>query len=115
MRKANLPEAAPCPVQTWLYSTARQGKKLSPGQSGDGFSLAHTFPEGTDQWCSDMVNGVLTAPDRYKICSQSWTLPILPPRPLIACPSPPCDPKALWNCPNYHSVESQELTMMNNF
>src|ERR1700745_2145131 len=105
MRQANLPQAAPCPVQTSLYSTARQGKKPSPGQSGDGFSLAHTFPEGTDQWCSDMVNGVLTAQDRHQICSQCWTLPIWRPRPLIACPSPPCDPDALSNCPNHDSVE----------
>ena len=41
-------------------------KKPSPGQSGDGFSLAPTCPEGTDEWCSDMVNGALTALDGYK-------------------------------------------------
>jgi hypothetical protein len=77
MRKANLPQAAPYPVQTWFHSTARKGKRPSPGKSGDGFSLAHTCPEGTDEWCSDMVNGVLTAQDGLIICSQSRTLLIL--------------------------------------
>jgi hypothetical protein len=62
-----------------LLHGSEKEKKPSPGQNGDGFSLAHTCPEGTNEWCSDIVNEVLTAQDGYKICSQSRTLPLLRP------------------------------------